>query len=225
MENKKYKLVKDDFIIHEGKKLYRIKALRSIYADSKKSILRVRQGDLGGYVEKYCNLSQEGSCWIYGNAKVYSNSEVRDSSRIFSGVIISGNVRIKGSSTISGDSNICGNAIIFDSSITSSRISGNVVLDSVGMTDTIMDSNSTVIGKHYIHYSNLTDNSKIAITFGSNSSQKSIKFLSLSGNSTLLEMFNRDLILEDLAYEVLEDGQGKSVIYRGENNSRSIKLK
>jgi hypothetical protein len=88
-----------------------------------------------------------------------------------------------------------------------------------------MDSNSTVIGRHYIHYSNLTDNSKIAINFES-SSNKSIKVLSLSENSTLLEMYIRDLMLEDLAYEKEEDevsqGQNKSVVYRGENNSRSI---
>jgi hypothetical protein len=30
MENRKYELVKDDFIIHEGRKLYKIRALKNI---------------------------------------------------------------------------------------------------------------------------------------------------------------------------------------------------
>jgi len=222
MENKKYEILEDDFILHEGRKLYRIKALESIYADSKKSVLRVRQGDLGGYIERYYNLSQEGGCWIYGNAKVCGNAVVKDYSRVFSGVIISGNVRIIGRSSIAGGCNISGNAIIFNSSITSSKISGNVVLNSVSISESIMDSNSTVIGRHYIHYSILTDNSKIAINFESSSSNKAIKFLSLSENSTLLEMYVKDLKLEDLAYERMGNEDNSSVIYKGENNSRSI---
>jgi hypothetical protein len=64
----KYELVKDDFILHEGKKLYRIKALRDIdlFGDYK-----IFKGQLGGYIEGYHNLSQEGNCWVFSPAKIY----------------------------------------------------------------------------------------------------------------------------------------------------------
>ena len=38
--------------------LRRIKALRS-FGD-------VKEGDLGGWIEKESNLSHEGNCWVYG---------------------------------------------------------------------------------------------------------------------------------------------------------------
>ena len=49
--NKKYELT-DECINFYGRKLYRIKALVDFYD--------VKSGDLGGYVESYNNLSQEG---------------------------------------------------------------------------------------------------------------------------------------------------------------------
>lgn len=40
---------------------------------------RIRQlsdGALGGWIESEENLSQEGSCWVYGDARVYGNARV-----------------------------------------------------------------------------------------------------------------------------------------------------
>ncbi|MBR3172709.1 hypothetical protein IKF21_02240 [Candidatus Saccharibacteria bacterium] len=51
-----------------GLTLYRIRALKS-FGD-------VRAGDIGGFVQSEANLSQEGSCWIYGNSRVYLNGRV-----------------------------------------------------------------------------------------------------------------------------------------------------
>lgn len=48
-----------------GRKLYRIKAL--------KSFQKVKVGELGGYVEKEENLSHKGSAWISDDALVYDN--------------------------------------------------------------------------------------------------------------------------------------------------------
>ena len=48
---------------------YRIKAL-TFFSD-------VKEGDLGGWIEKEENLSQEGSTWVYGNATVYGNAEIK----------------------------------------------------------------------------------------------------------------------------------------------------
>ncbi len=57
--NKKYELTKNtkDFF---GKTLFQIKALVEFGS--------IIKGELGGYIEKEKNLSQEGDAWVYGNA-------------------------------------------------------------------------------------------------------------------------------------------------------------
>lgn len=62
---KKYELTTEckEFL---ERKLYRIKALTS-FSD-------VKEGDLGGWIEKEENLSQEGNAWVYGDAWVCDNA-------------------------------------------------------------------------------------------------------------------------------------------------------
>ena len=62
MKTKKYILIESDI---PG--FYQVKALRS-FAD-------VKEGDLGGYIEKESNLSHDGDAWVYGNAKVSGNAD------------------------------------------------------------------------------------------------------------------------------------------------------
>jgi UDP-3-O-[3-hydroxymyristoyl] glucosamine N-acyltransferase len=64
----KYKIIDDICIEHATKTLYRIQALKA-FAD-------VAEGDLGGWVQSYVNLSQLGSSWIYDEAKCYDWSVV-----------------------------------------------------------------------------------------------------------------------------------------------------
>lgn len=63
---KKFELTAESKIF-AGKKLFRIKALLS-FGD-------VKEGELGGYVEKEENLSNDGNAWVYGNARVYGNAD------------------------------------------------------------------------------------------------------------------------------------------------------
>lgn len=56
---KKFELT-SEFVTFLGKKLFRIKALISFG--------NVEEGELGGYVEKEENLSNDGNAWVYGNA-------------------------------------------------------------------------------------------------------------------------------------------------------------
>lgn len=70
----KYEMLHEDKIEIGSHTLYRIRALKD-FGD-------VKAGDIGGYIEKEENLSQEGTCWIYdnawvrGNAKVYGNAKI-----------------------------------------------------------------------------------------------------------------------------------------------------
>jgi hypothetical protein len=55
--------------------MYRIRALKD-FSD-------VKAGDLGGFVESESNLSHNGDCWVYGNAKVYGNGEVFGNAKVY----------------------------------------------------------------------------------------------------------------------------------------------
>jgi len=56
-------------------KLRRIRALVAVG-------LSVAAGDLGGYVEKQENLSQEGNAWVSGDAQVFGNAQVYGDARV-----------------------------------------------------------------------------------------------------------------------------------------------
>ena len=85
---KKYKITEETINVN-GRTLYRIEALMD-FGD-------VKKGDKGGFIEKECNLSQRGDCWVYDNAKVYNNAKVFDYAEIY------GNAEICGKAEIAND--------------------------------------------------------------------------------------------------------------------------
>ena len=101
-ENLKYELT-DDYITVNGQTLYRIRALKSFCA--------VTKGDLGGYVNNDSNLSQEGNCWIYTNAKAL------DYSRITDNALLAGNAEAHDFAKIRGNAHLYDNAIISDNAL------------------------------------------------------------------------------------------------------------
>ena len=88
----KYEIVKDMVIEYNGKTLYRIRALKN-FDD-------IKTGDLGGYVESYNNLSQEGNCWIFNNAKVYDDARVYDDAKIYEYAEVYENAEVYGSAKV-----------------------------------------------------------------------------------------------------------------------------
>ena len=104
--DKKYELT-DNTIRFDGQILCRIKALKD-FGD-------VKAGDLGGYVSDENNLSQNGNCWVYDDAKVYGLGEVRDNATIHQ-------ISLIRSSTVTGDSIITGDSRISDTNIKDSKI-------------------------------------------------------------------------------------------------------
>lgn len=83
----KYEILKDEFTELDGRKLYKIRAL--------KDFRNVKKGTVGGYIESEQNLSQEGDAWVYGNARV------------------SGDARVYGDAWVSGDARVYGNAQVY----------------------------------------------------------------------------------------------------------------
>lgn len=91
----KYELT-DETLEHNGHTLHRIKALKD-FGD-------VKKGDLGGWIESEDNLSQEGDCWIYNDAKVYG--------KVFGNAQVYGNAFVMAFSEVCGDAKVCGETSI-----------------------------------------------------------------------------------------------------------------
>lgn len=80
---KKYKM------IPEGS-MFRVEALRNFGL--------VKKGDVGGLVENELNLSHNGTCWVYDNAKISGDA------------VICGNARVWDKARVYGAAEICGSA-------------------------------------------------------------------------------------------------------------------
>lgn len=168
MKNKKYKIVKDDFIIYRKRKLYRIKALKRFktYAG-----MTIRRGELGGYVEGYHNLSQEDNSWIYDDAKVYSNAKVKNSARVGSNAEVYGNATIKDNAVVEEDAEVFGNAEISSRSVVTNhaKVYGNsrVTDEFDPFSSSLCQKNSAILdnvnicGNSVINSSTLADNAKV----------------------------------------------------------------
>lgn len=109
----KYKLLKDDKIKFEGRTLYRIQAIKEFGP--------IKEGDIGGYVENENILSQEGECWIGGDAKVFGCSKVSDKAKVYDKAIVN-------YSKILGNSVIANKAVVENSTITGFDILDNAKL-------------------------------------------------------------------------------------------------
>jgi UDP-3-O-[3-hydroxymyristoyl] glucosamine N-acyltransferase len=105
MPNKKFELT-NTILKYGESKLYQIRALQDFG--------NVKKGDLGGWVEKEENLSHDGNCWIYDNARVFNNGKVKDNARIFNNSEISHNASINNNVEIYGQTNIWDNTKIYD---------------------------------------------------------------------------------------------------------------
>lgn len=107
METKKYRFT-GETIEYKGVVLNRIQAIIDF--------LDVKEGDLGGWIEKEENLSQEGGCWVYDESKALGYTK------------ISGLALVSDNSVVI-DSEISGHAIVVGSKVTSySKVTGGTMV-------------------------------------------------------------------------------------------------
>lgn len=100
---KKYRLT-DEAIKHNGVILYRIEALMDFGS--------ISAGDKGGFVQSELNLSQEGNCWIHGEAKVFGNAKVYENAQVFSSAEVCGYASVKGDAFVFGKAKVYGWAFV-----------------------------------------------------------------------------------------------------------------
>ncbi len=101
---KKFKISSINYTNPDDVTLYRICAVSSFVTASGD---RVSKGEFGGWIEKESNLSQEGNCWVFDDAKVFGDAFVRGDA------IVKGNAKVFGSAEIKDNAVISGNADIF----------------------------------------------------------------------------------------------------------------
>lgn len=105
--DKKYELTDTSIRLDDKTTLYRIRAL--------KDFNNVEKGTFGGFVESEDNLSQEGDCWIYDNAKVYGNAKVSNDARVEDESCVFGNARVFGDAVVSNMAKVYENAKVYKS--------------------------------------------------------------------------------------------------------------
>jgi hypothetical protein len=81
----------------------------------------VKAGDLGGYIHNEWNLSQDGDCWVGGNACVFENAWVYENALACGDCLVGGHARIYGNALIGGNARVRGNACVFENA----HVSGN----------------------------------------------------------------------------------------------------
>ncbi|PCJ96633.1 MAG: hypothetical protein COA52_01105 [Hyphomicrobiales bacterium] len=102
INEQKYELIRTN-----RKSLFRVKALKD-FGD----FMKVKKGDLGGYVESKFNLSQENDCWVAENATITENATIKDNALVFENARVSGKAHIFGNAQVFGNSRIFGQSRI-----------------------------------------------------------------------------------------------------------------
>ena len=110
---KKFELTTEFITNMFGTKLFRIKALVEFG--------NIKAGELGGYVEKEENISQDGDAWVSDNATVCNNATVSGDARISGNAEVCNNAWVYGNAEVTGNARISGNLCVAGNA----RISGN----------------------------------------------------------------------------------------------------
>ena len=59
----------------------------------------VAAGEVGGYIEKEVNLSQDGNAWVFGDADVFGDAKVSGNAKVFGNAEVCGNAILRRGST------------------------------------------------------------------------------------------------------------------------------
>ena len=100
----KFKLTKTTKTFWSGT-LYQIEATANFGS--------IKKGELGGWVEKEDNLSQDGNAWVYGDAWVYGNAWVYGDAWVYGNAQVYGDARVYGNARVYGDAWVYGNAQVY----------------------------------------------------------------------------------------------------------------
>lgn len=72
----------------------------------------IKSGEIGGYIEKEANLSQDGNAWVCGNAEVYGNAKVYGNAWVYGNAKVCEDAWVYGNAWVCGNAKVCGEAIL-----------------------------------------------------------------------------------------------------------------
>lgn len=149
----KYKIT-DETTKYLGRTLHRIEALCAFD--------NVKIGDKGGFIESENNLSQEGTCWVYNNAKVLEQAIVSGDACIYDNAVVRGNALVYDNAEVATRATVRGNAKVYGNACISKNviITGEAqVFDNADIKeDAIIRGNAKVYGYTEIYgNSHITD--------------------------------------------------------------------
>lgn len=104
---KKFELTSES-IVKSGRTLYRIRALMAFG--------NVKEGELGGFLEKEENLAQDGCAWISGDAIICGNATVSENATVRGNATVSGDATVSGYAWVRGYATVSGDAWVFKTS-------------------------------------------------------------------------------------------------------------
>ena len=108
---KKYELT-SQVVEHNGLVLHRIRALKDFGS--------IKASEFGGWIESEENLSQDGTAWVFDNAKVSGkamvsgNAEIHNSALVFDNATVYENAKVRNNARIFNNAIVCENARVFD---------------------------------------------------------------------------------------------------------------
>jgi UDP-3-O-[3-hydroxymyristoyl] glucosamine N-acyltransferase len=90
-----------------------------------KRIRKISDGELGGWIEKETQLSD--NAWVADNAKIYGNAMVYGNAYVGGNACVYGNARVYGDAYVGGNACVHGNAQVYDDAkvLGSSKVLGN----------------------------------------------------------------------------------------------------
>ena len=125
-----------------------------------KTLYRIREcqtGKIGGFVESEENLSQVGSCMVWGSAGIWGNARV------------SGNAIVSGYACVGEEAQVYGNAKVLNEAYIhgSAKVSGNAVIEGVAeILGTSQISGEATVVDAYVVNSQITDNAFVDMLNG-----------------------------------------------------------
>lgn len=97
---KKYILTDNHIFNDLGLKMYQIKCTKAFGS--------IKEGELGGFIEKEANLSQDGNAWVCNNAEVFGDARVYGDARVSGNAWVYGDAWVSGDADINSDDKHCG---------------------------------------------------------------------------------------------------------------------
>ena len=85
----------------------------------------IKKGSLGGIIDSYDNLSQQGNCWVYKNARIKDKALVTHNARVMGYSIVHDHAVVSDETKLSGRVKIGGYTTVYESIAISGSFSAN----------------------------------------------------------------------------------------------------